>query len=306
MNKYNHLDDQIISLHAEGFFMKAIGRKLDIDPSVVKRVILKHGLEFKTTIYRKYQIDNTFFDNINSEGKAYFLGFLFADGNVSLKNNTATITLSEKDKDILKMFSSLIYKEEYPIKTRTSKQAPFNNYSTINISDQHLINRLIELGCTPAKSLTLKYPCELEEAMQRHFIRGYFDGDGTFNVKNRLFVITSTLQFCQSIQNIIEKFAKVNLYIYKYKNVYRLTSHGRNKVEKILNWMYEDATLFLTRKYQKYQEIIKEPSPYFTNEEKNDFLLLNNNGLSSIDIAKIYNCSPRGVAKALSKIRNNK
>jgi len=162
-------------------------------------------------------------------------------------------------------------------------------------------NVLRSHGCVSAKSLILKYPGNLREDLHQHFIRGYFDGDGMLNVKHRMFNITSTEDFCSKVKEILEKYTNSNLYIVKYKNIFRCVSHGRNNITNILNFLYQDSNFYLNRKYQLYQQLLIEPTIYFSNSEVNNFISLNNDGYSYSEIAKIFNCSPNGVKKAILK-----
>jgi hypothetical protein len=210
--------------------------------------------------------------------------------------------LAEKDKSILDTFISYIFKDDtYQSKTSKSKQPPYNNYTSININGKYITHALISWGCTPKKSLTLKFPKINDEIMCKHFIRGYFDGDGTINQKHRMLIITSTLDFCQSMKIIMEKYTKSSLYICKYKNVYRLCAHGRNKVLKIFNWLYADANVFLHRKYDLFQKILCEKTIYFSDETINAFVDLHKSGMSNNKIAKMYHCSEGGVRKAIKR-----
>lgn len=305
MKKYTNLDSKIIDMFLYEKYLARIARALSIDPSVVKRVLSENNL-LKISSYRKYEMNQDFFDIIDSEEKAYMLGFLFADGAVS-KYNVA-LTLANKDEHILDSFSKLIFKDgSKQVNSFISKQKPYNKYSKINFNSKYMVNQLINLGCTPKKSLTLKFPKEIDtEIIQRHFIRGYFDGDGLLNKKYRMFNITSTLEFCENVKIILEKYTGAVLSISKYNNVYRLQVHGRNKALSILNWIYKDATIYLKRKYNIYQDILLEKTKYFTVKQIEYFIIDRKNGMTYSDIAKKYNCTNCGVSRAISRYKINK
>jgi len=124
--------------------------------------------------------------------------------------------------------------------------------------------RLIELGCVPAKSLILQYPV-LDHNMQQHFLRGYFDGDGSiYSYDNDYATCTiSTDDFCQSIKCIILDRVGLIGNITKSQQMFDrgnyITSNfllkGNRRVLKLMNWLYKDATIYLTRKYNKYLEL---------------------------------------------------
>lgn len=126
---------------------------------------------------RKYFLDESFFDIIDTEEKAYFLGFFAADGTNESNENCAKIELAEKDKEILEKFKLLI-KSEAPLgfcnwkKNFPDKQ---NSY-TLRMCSRKISKKLSELGCTPLKSLNLKFPTEQQVSQKfiRHFIRRIF------------------------------------------------------------------------------------------------------------------------------------
>lgn len=253
---------------------------------------------------KKHIINQSFFDLINNEQSAYMLGLLFADGAVNIKNYNICLCLAEKDKDILTKFASLMFAnvDDTDISTYKSKQKPFNNYCRVNVNSKYMINKLINLGCTPRKSMTLRFPEQLkEENILRHFIRGYFDGDGSIIQKTRALTITSTLQFCTKTSEIINKYAAIEPKIYKYKNVYRLTVHGRNKAIKILDWLYRDATIYLRRKNEIYKNIKAESSKYFSKEDVVMFSYFYNSGFTYKKIADLYGCSDSGIRRAINR-----
>ena len=197
---------------------------------------------------RKYNFNENYFANIDTEQKAYWLGFLFADGNVY--KNVMTLKLSNLDKSHLELFREHIRSEHkiYNID---------NIFSSISISNKKLTKNLISAGCVRKKSLIIEFPL-LPNYLVRHFIRGVFDGDGciSFIRKNskhkRWNMVSGSQKFINSIQEILEKEICHKLTVYKNKNTYALVSSKKNIVESIFNFMYKDATVYLDRKYQKF------------------------------------------------------
>ena len=130
-----------------------------------------------------------YFDTIDTEEKAYWLGFLFADGNLSvpsyttkegkIKNGRYKISLELKAEDIehLKKFAKAI---DYEKEIKTVKCSGYDDTTKrcrLMFNNKHMWNTLNNLGCTPRKSLTLQFP-NISEKLEIPFIRGYFDGDG--------------------------------------------------------------------------------------------------------------------------------
>lgn len=220
---------------------------------------------------RKYKnFNEDYFDIINTEAKAYFLGLLFADGNVSTNRNTIRIQLSEYDKHILSIFSSEIYGIEnirfINNKKYSYRCANANNSFYLEINSKYMKNKLIKHGCVPNKSLKLEFPNNINDTLLHHFIRGYFDGDGCltysinkFNRRDYSLSFTTTYNFCNSIKDILYNKLNTNTYIYpanvKNNITKTLQTGGNRKILKILNWLYDDSFIFLERKYNKYIEL---------------------------------------------------
>ena len=257
MKQGNYTEQQIIEAYQCGMYISHIEKKFHIDIRTIKKILQKNNINYIAKIARKHLINDNFFDVIDTEEKAYFLGFLFADGAVSKFGYNVRLTLKSEDVNIIKKLEQCIYQDlsKDHIVIRESKQLPGKYYASLDINSQHLVQSLNNLGCTPKKSLTLKFP-NIGSNLHSHFLRGYFDGDGYLNLKERVFVLTSTLDFCKDALEILKQKTGKNLHIYKYKNIYRLTSHGRNQVVAILNYIYNNSTVYLDRKYELYQKLI--------------------------------------------------
>lgn len=214
---------------------------------------------------RKYTYNKNFFKAIDTEEKAYWLGFIYADGyivnGINGKNKDALgITLNGKDKGHIDKFKKAI-DSNHPIKIYKTKYN--SNSARIIIQDEELVEDLIKLGVLRNKSLILKFPATniVDESLIYHFIRGYFDGDGSFKKKGRKisgydFSVLGTIEFLTElrtylgIDNDIRKCNKNN-----DSNNYHLTFGGNQKVKQISKLLYKNANIYLDRKYKRYKEI---------------------------------------------------
>jgi len=226
----------------------------------------------------KYKVKEDYFDNINTEAKAYFLGFLYADGyngyNPEKHRYTVSISISEIDKEIIEKFRKEIFinndKPFYYTKGGAFKGIKYRKPQIkLDIGNKILSKNLNDIGCIKNKTETIVYPSIIEEKYTNHFIRGYFDGDGSIGLYGNLnkmhkqasFSLASTFNFNNSIKNILEKETGVNSQIKKISkketlsNVCVLYSGGNRQVKKIMDYLYKDATIFLKRKYNKYEEL---------------------------------------------------
>ena len=233
---------------------------------------------------RKFNVDDRFFECINSEEKAYCLGLMYSDGNViSSKiwdSKIISITQSEKDKDIVELFKKLTKSESLINESVVNG----GKYYRLCIHSKKMFDDLAALGVVERKSLILSFPSFLSDEMIRHFIRGYFDGDGSvwegkrkkMVVKNELkpgeyrerivhnvkFNITGAASFIEGLQDFLIRnygFTKTKLNFSKAKNKNThctMEYSGRKNLEKFFNIIYNGANFFGKRKRNKFEKII--------------------------------------------------
>lgn len=148
----------------------------------------------------------TNFETIDTEEKAYWLGFLYADGTISSKENKIELGLAEKDLTHIQKFRTFIGISNKICYRESSKsyRFSFRSYKC----KQDLINK----GCVPNKSLILTFPSasQVPIALLKHFIRGYFDGDGWFTNTKKCFQVgmIGTEDFINGFFRCYKKYSK--------------------------------------------------------------------------------------------------
>lgn len=204
----------------------------------------------------------THFENIDSEEKAYWLGFLYADGYVSLKEDKIELSLAEQDKNHIEKFKIFMGIDNKICYRKSSKAY------RISFRSQKCKADLIKQGCVPKKSLILKFPSQeqVPQYLIRHFIRGYFDGDGWFTNTNACFQvgIIGTQDFIEGFLENIEIQNKSNkiFIVHRENGAKRYIFSAYNDVLNFLNWIYKDANFYLDRKYNHYLDFIVNGSNY--------------------------------------------
>ena len=210
----------------------------------------------------KYYINEKYFDYINTEEKAYWLGFIFADGCIDKQRKNLIINLAIKDYEHLRRFHQSIETN------RPVGYAKDNRYVYSRISNKHLVNSLILCGCIPKKSLILKFPSKdiVPEHLLKHFIRGYFDGDGCIStiLRKRKNKISPTMD-CEvnflgtfdMLSNILKNLPIQPLKIFNFGKIYKFKTNNKKIIIDILDYLYQDSHIFLERKYQKYISNVK-------------------------------------------------
>lgn len=126
---------------------------------------------------RKYRVNDTFFDNIDSEIKSYLLGFLYADGYLA-SDKRIGIRLSIKDEEIIKLIQKFICPNN-PIEYTNNQNIKRSPQVSIRFKSNNIYNKLLALGFSVDKTHTeTKIFENIPDNMKTHFIRGFTDGDG--------------------------------------------------------------------------------------------------------------------------------
>lgn len=223
-----------------------------------------------------YYIMNNFnfFDEINNEEKAYLLGFFIADGYLCSKTNRFGISIQEDDNYILDKYCENITVNKVYTNNRTTNTIKRKNQSTIRWSSKHMKNifqNVYKIRPNKTYDNTFKFPFEtIPNDLIRHFIRGFIDGDGSFESKDSIFTITllSTSKiFLEQVGNLIASLDEgivLNIKEIEGKTINYCTLRFNmlrvNKPEKVLkiyNYLYKDSELFLTRKKDKIESYLK-------------------------------------------------
>lgn len=234
-----------------------------------KRVCKRCGVEFTThnmaninrgkNIYcsmscssRKYEVNEKYFENIDNQNKAYILGFIYADGCISKTKYELIIKLHNKDNGTLEKIKTELV-SNHPIKLLTNYK---NHQCRLGISSKKLCSDLIKIGLTPSKTFTIIFP-KLEGDLIRHFIRGYFDGDGCLSNGGRnknlnyFNIFTASEEFKIRIVEILsENNIKTNTY--ERNNGYSINITSKENSKLFYDYLYGDAVLFMERKKNKW------------------------------------------------------
>ena len=266
--------DLILDLYCnQGMSSVKIGELFGLQYETILKFLKRNGVVINGhNGVRKYTLNEHYFDVIDTPNKAYILGFLFADGSNCKTKSTIVMSLQEEDKQILEDIRNEIESEKPLEYLDYSSKHDFgyhykNQYRLLFFST-HMCNSLENIGMIPNKSLRLDYPV-IDPCFNKDFIRGYFDGDGSFTCRqvdnckyNWLITITSTNSFCNKIYSILSNELGVNGGIYDssaHNNITKVYSlSGKNQVQAVMNWMYSGAEMFLQRKYDKYHEALSK------------------------------------------------
>lgn len=242
-------EKNIINQYKSGVSMNVLSSENNVDSSTIKRVLVKNNIQIRK-VSKKYYFNESYFKKINTEDKAYFLGFLFADGCNFKKESKVALTSHIRDEYIIKKLMKCL---------RLDKPPQYRNkYCRLQINSPEICKDLENLGCVPRKTFKLKFP-KIKKNIRHHFIRGYFDGDGCISYtkgSNRLnFSICSTEIFLRQIQKIFIQEIGLNKTKIKTINsncIKLLRYSGNINCVKIKDYLYKNSSIYLKRKYDKF------------------------------------------------------
>ena len=250
-----------------------ISKKYSLTPSILRNYLSDYYPDAR--IYGVAYFDQNIFDTIDTEEKAYWLGFIYADGFIDSSpldpdknsNYEFELSLAIKDLEHLKKFAKFMGWEDRVVTDSYRCRFFVNN--------KHLWNVLNTYGCTPRKSLTLKFPkveTFVEPKLIRHFIRGYFDGDGCISHEDKeqligQFHLIGTAQFLtELIKYLPHKNLSIHILHPEIDNITKYISTSGNKAYDLFHYMYDNCNIYLQRKYDLY---LKYCRPF---EESNGLL----------------------------------
>lgn len=207
---------------------------------------------------RKYIVNSNYFSVIDTEEKAYWLGFLYADG-YNTNKYRITINLQWADREHLELLKKHIG-SNHPIVKRIVKIKKMNEVARLDINCRKFCVDLTRHGMVKAKSLILAWPDSLDDELKRHFVRGYFDGDGSVGESK---TAVCTFSFCSSefFINSLKKYLMKNLKL----NDNSLCLSGKARSVRwsgykpslaFYNFLYQGSTVFLTRKKEKFEKLL--------------------------------------------------
>ena len=226
------------------------------------------------------RVRQTFFSRIDTELQAYLLGFHAADGCVDDSRNTFRVQLQESDSELIYLFKDNIAPDArvFTIPSRelvcprTGKHYTSAAMFGVNIYCAHLTDDLTKLGFGANKTFSELHLPKIEDSLIRHFVRGYFDGDGSiigtpvapdpkrrkinWTFRTRVSFISKTKSLLEEIQNWLEKqgITKSSICL-TGRNCYVL-SVPKSQLSKLFKLFYEDSNFYLKRKYEKFNHFV--------------------------------------------------
>lgn len=213
------------------------------------------------------------FSIIDNENAAYWLGFIAADGCLAKDVRQLRIELQERDAEHLQKLANLLNVQLIP----TSKKTPRGEdrrYVLLAVSSRAMAFDLATKGIVPNKTkegIGEAVWQAVPLGLLRHFVRGIVDGDGCIYIshgrkshrkdgspsKPYTFVTVTVVGHPDFIVKLNQKAGEAIGVAFgdPTPTAGSLTARwSGNDALRLLDWLYDGATVYLERKHEKYLE----------------------------------------------------
>lgn len=218
-------------------------------------------------------INTDFFDIIDTEEKAYWLGFIYADGHLSpsqpRRGAVMTINLQVSDVSHLKRLADIFGRDIIYGHTKSygNKRYP---YARLNVCSNRVVRSIVSHGIPYKKTLNNDVTVfdHIPEELKHHFIRGVFDGDGNIHSRkgreDSIFSICGAERFIEDLQEYmcsILGLSKTKL-ARREGGFTKVVWGGKHQPLRIRDWLYADATVYMQRKWEIFADVSSKRFSY--------------------------------------------
>lgn len=247
--------EKLINEYVSGKTLDEIAKIYHVSPSTVSSLLDEYNIKKRPSGKTLYTLNEHYFDLIDTQEKAYIIGLLAADGCVC--RNTITLALQESDKHILEEINCLLGSNR---KLRLLKPEIGKNMFYLTITNKYMASKLKKLGIIENKSLKLSFPECIDNILLPHFLRGLLDGDGHIGKTRYDVCYTGTKMLLFEIIERLNKIFDFHFYIREehcHNGItYSMELYRQQECIDFLNYIYQDATIFLKRKYDIYLKYV--------------------------------------------------
>jgi len=262
-DKYSFDDtekNKIAKFYKDGYSMNKIAILYNVSATIIKKILKDKKIDIRG--HRQFNVNNQYFSKINTEDKAYWLGFIAADGYLRHQNYQYLlgINLQYQDVNHLNKLNSNI-NSNYPVHKRSvNKNGKIYKMACLSINSKQIFDDLNNLGITCNKSHIVSAP-KISTDLLRHFWRGVFDGDGTIGCYGKDSQWSLSLYgnkfMLDDFKNFVRNICDAKASILKSKKTHRFSVAGNKIAPKLAHKIYKKSHIYLERKYNKYLQMCK-------------------------------------------------
>lgn len=304
--------NDIVTQHLNLISLHKIAEQYGCSQPVIRNVIKSKGYSPQC---RRSDLDETFFDVIDSEVKAYWLGYLAADGTIRVRDkkidengktktrgNAIHLKLSITDEEHLKKFRDVICPNsvlKYAtsiVMTKKGNESISHNV-ILNLYSNYLVSQIIDKGVGPRKTFTIGKP-NIDEKYMRHYIRGLFDGDGSLSITDNKRITYVIATASENMANfLMELFDSLGIMMRRYG--INCVINRKEDTMKFYHYIYDDATIWLERKKDKTVDVLKRIEEIDNWEKKYGIRYTENNKWSDEDLDILIESRKLGIPASL-------
>jgi len=256
-NSSPEIQDAIIRAYEGGLTQEEAAARFGYSGRVCYDALRRAGKKARTTseARKQYHVDDHFFDVIDTEEKAYFLGLLGSDGCIT--DGRVKLTLEMGDKQHLQKFLTCL-RSDYPIHTerKKKKSGEIAEYANISICSSIMIKALKKLGIVERKSLIYTPPDTLPDHLWRHYWRGLTDGDGSIfftknsrgNKESISLAMSGSYNAMKGFSEFASQHTNSNATVRPVGNIFVIEYKGMRAPQKLLAILYGNSSIYLDRK----------------------------------------------------------
>lgn len=268
-NKHKDKFDKelILNLTKQGLTANQISNIVGIPKTTFRRMLILNNISINDGMIKK---NDDFFDTIDSEIKAYLLGYFVADGCVNLEKKIngsfsyrLSLNVSIDDKEVIDMFNTYVFPNNNQYYNTYHKDGISRKPQIVlRCSSKHMVDTLInKYSIKPRKTYDNEFDMpDIPDEFKLDFIRGYFDGDGHISEQGVIQIVTSSNKFAQSIVNIIKEHCHTLTYRIReiqgktcYYNILYINGGKHNNTTNAIGvLLYKGKEFFLSRKFVKF------------------------------------------------------
>lgn len=234
-----------------------IGKELGLTRATVRKYAKEFGISVRSVGKPKEKtLDLSYFDSVDTPDKAYVLGFIYADGCNTGKS--LQIGIVATDVEVLEFIRDQMGSSDN-LRFIPKYRPTWSDKYELRITSKELSQKLTKVGCPTNKSLTLEFPTWIPDELMSHFIRGYFDGDGSVWCNKHsgkswhVNFSSGNVLFLTILHAYLHQKLGVQGQIYSLQKGYSLDFSKKSNVELILKYIYKDSNFSMTRKRQRYE-----------------------------------------------------
>lgn len=263
----------LIAAYAQGESTRDLAKRFGCDPKTVNKAIRRGGGALRPRgcmplhgphPARKYAVDENFFSEINTEQKAWILGFLAADSHISDKTGrvakTISIKLKSTDRPVLEAIRDAM-SSTHPITERDNRHPKTDRVHRtceLLIASANLVASLATHGLNGDKSVTGK-PWVGPTHLMRHYWRGVVDGDGSilpnYGQSGWAVWLCGNRAMTEGFRDFVAPIIGQSLSIYPYSSIFRVKTARAVAVRAIVSELYDGCNIALPRKLEIARQV---------------------------------------------------